>query len=249
MLPYYASHSLDEHLAKEHRISPFQTYLKEIVYGGNDGIVTTFAVVAGFTGAQVASGMPAIPILTVLLFGLANLFADGVSMGLGNFLSIRSEKDVYKAHQAKELYEIRHHAASEKEETIAILKTKGFSDKHAKQLTEIYATNEQYWLAFMMNDELELPNPTGENPLFTGLATFTAFITFGFIPLLPYILIRDYSQAFFYSVLATFSALILLGLLRWRVTNEHILRSVSEIVAVGGISSAVAYIVGTFFKL
>ena len=230
-------------------MSPFQTYLKEIVYGGNDGIVTTFAVVAGFTGAQATSGMPAYPFLTVLLFGLANLFADGASMGLGNFLSLRSEKDVYKTHQKKELSEIRNHPESEKEETMEILEQKGFSKKQAEQLTGIYATNEQYWLSFMMHDELELPDPTKENPFLTGIATFFAFLAFGFIPLIPYIILDKSPKVFLYSAMATFCALVLLGLLRWRVTAERIFRSVFEIVLIGGVSASIAYIVGTFFKL
>lgn len=242
-------HTLHDHLAKEHHISPFQTYLKEIVYGGNDGIVTTFAVVAGFTGAQTVSGMPAYPMLTVLLFGLANLFADGTSMGLGNFLSLRSEKDVYKTHQKRELSEIRNHKESEKEETIEILIQKGFSKKHAEELTNIYMTNEKYWLAFMMHDELELPDPTKENPFLTGLVTFSAFLVFGFIPLLPYIVLGNSLDVFLYSTIATFAALVLLGLLRWRVTGETIFRSVFEIVLIGGVSASIAYIVGTFFKL
>lgn len=240
---------LHEHLMLEHHISPFQTYLKEIVYGGNDGIVTTFAVVAGFTGAQAASSIPAYPMLTVLLFGLANLFADGTSMGLGNFLSLRSEKDVYRTHQKKELYEIRNHPEFEKEETIEILEQKGFSKKQAKQLTNIYATNERYWLSFMMHDELELPDPTKENPVLTGLATFFAFLAFGFIPLIPYIVLGKNPQVFFYSAVATLSALVLLGLLRWRMTAENIFRSVFEIVLIGTVAASIAYIVGTFFKL
>lgn len=240
---------LHEHLALEHHISPFQTYLKEIIYGGNDGIVTTFAVVAGFTGAQATFGMPAYPFLTVLLFGLANLFADGASMGLGNFLSLRSEKDVYKTHQNKELYEIRNHPESEREETIEILEKRGFSKKQASLLTDIYATNESYWLSFMMHDELELPDPTGENPMLTGLATFSAFIAFGIIPLIPYLILGKNPQVFVYSMLATLGALILLGLLRWRVTRESIFRSVFEIVLIGSVAASIAYIVGTFFKL
>jgi VIT1/CCC1 family predicted Fe2+/Mn2+ transporter len=237
------------HLAVEHRISPIQTYLKEIVYGGSDGIVTTFAVVAGFTGAQVGQSIPNLSFLTVLLFGLANLAADGLSMGLSNFLSLRSEKDIYKKEQAKELYEIRNHPESEKEETAIILKNRGFTDEQAKELTEIFATNEKYWLHFMMNDELELPNPLGENPLLTGLATFFAFITFGFIPLIPYVLMPQSPDVFLYACVASLIALIGLGMLRWKVTAEHVLRTVSETVLVGTIAASVAYLVGTFFKV
>jgi VIT1/CCC1 family predicted Fe2+/Mn2+ transporter len=241
--------SLEEHLASEHRVSPIQTYLKEIVYGGTDGIVTTFAVVAGFTGAKTGALLPNLSFLTVLLFGLANLFADGVSMGLGNFLSLRSEKDIYKKGRAKELHEIRTNPASEKEETTEILVGKGFSRKQAQELTEIYATNERYWLRFMMDLELEMPNPTKENPYLTGLATFSSFVLFGFIPLLPYLLFQDSPQAFRNAIIATFIALLLLGILRWRVTGEHVIRSISEIVLLGAVSAVIAYGVGTLFAL
>ena len=241
--------TLTDHLATEHKISPFQTYLKEIVYGGTDGIVTTFAVVAGFTGAQAGANLPSLSVLTVLLFGLANLFADGVSMGLGNFLSLRSEKDIYKKEQAKELYEIRNHPASEKEETIEILKQKGFTETQATELAAIYATNESYWLRFMMNDELEMSNPMSENPYLTGLSTLMAFIVFGSIPLLPYVFSQNSPTLFLNAVVATITALFALGLLRWRVTNEHVLRSIFEIVLLGSVSASIAYFVGTFFRL
>src|SRR3989344_180110 len=110
---------LHDHLSSEHRLSPLSEYLKEIVYGGVDGIVTTFAVVAGFTGASIGD-VTNYSIVTVLLFGFANLFADAASMALGNFLSVRAQQDVYKGEKNKELHEIRHNAPIEKAETIAI---------------------------------------------------------------------------------------------------------------------------------
>lgn len=240
--------SLTPHLMREHKISPLQTYLREIVYGGNDGIVTTFAVVAGFTGASASTSIPSLTPLVVLLFGMANLFADAASMGLGNFLSIRADKDVYKAHAAKERYEIKNEPENEKAETIEILKENGFSDTDAKTLTDIYAKNENYWTDFMMKYELEMSDPTHDDPLLTGLATFSAFILFGSIPLIPYILFPS-SNPFVPSLVATIAALLLLGILRWRITMENIVRSVSEIVLIGGTAALLAYLVGTFFAI
>jgi vacuolar iron transporter family protein len=239
---------LSQHLIKEHKISPLQTYLREIVYGGNDGIVTTFAVVAGFTGANASATIPTLTPAVVLLFGMANLVADAASMGLGNFLSIRADKDVYKTHAAKERHEIQHEPESEKTETIHILKEHGFSETDAKTLTDIYAKNEGYWTDFMMKYELEMSDPTYDNPLLTGIATFTSFIIFGSIPLIPYVLFPS-ANPFFPSLFATFSALVLLGLLRYRITMENVFRSVFEIVLIGGTAALLAYIVGTFFAI
>ena len=84
----------DLHIKNEHQSSPLATYIEECIYGGNDGIVTTFAVVAGFSGASLGDHTLNISIISVLLFGLANLIADGAAMGLGNYLSIKTSSNV-----------------------------------------------------------------------------------------------------------------------------------------------------------
>ncbi|GIW59675.1 MAG: hypothetical protein KatS3mg087_0741 [Patescibacteria group bacterium] len=240
--------TLAEHLAKEHYRTPFQAYLKEIVYGGNDGIVTTFAVVAGFAGAGGSeSSVLAMGTGAVLLFGFANLFADAASMGLGNFLSVRAEQDMYRKEQKKELLEIENETLREKSESVEILVAKGFSQDDANKLVEIYAKNKPYWLEFMMKYELELSNPLQDNPVLTGFATATAFIAFGSIPLWPYLLLPQ-GPVFVYSIFATFSALFLLGVLRWRITRHSALRSILEVLFIGGLSATIAYLVGTIFS-
>lgn len=247
----YSKKELAKHLAEEHKITTISTYLREIVYGGNDGIVTTFAVVAGFAGAQGGSSSLAgtASFVTVLLFGLANLFADGASMGLGNLLSIRSAQDVYRAEKAKEMNEIKHNSALEKAETVEILIERGYNRKDAEDLTALYMKNPDYWLQFMMDQELQMANPEGENALYTGLATFISFIIFGSIPLIPYVAWGNNPNLFFSSCASTFLALALLGFLRWRVTKESLLRSVGEIVLVGGVAATIAYCIGTLFRV
>lgn len=240
-----------ENLKKEHSQNPFAEYLREIVYGGSDGIVTTFAVVAGFSGASLFGSPDAayLSFATVLLFGTANLFADALSMGLGNFLSIRSEKEVYKYVKAMERKEIEKNKEAEIEESIKILQSKGFAKEDAHTLVRVYQKNTDYWVDWMMDNELEMPNPENTNPFLTGLATFLSFITFGVIPLIPFLIgIDSTTTAFFVSIFATLVALILLGLLRWKVTGEGLFRSILDVVLIGGTSAVVAFFVGTFFK-
>lgn len=244
----YTQEDLDEHLKKEHGQSPFSTYLREIVYGGNDGIVTTFAVVAGFTGAS-SGNIASFSFMAVLLFGMANLFADASSMGLGSFLSVRSDQGVYRKSKKIEKGHLRDDVENEKLETKFMLKKRGFSDEEAGKLTEIYSTNEDYWIEFMMNHELEMKNPEDEKPVLTGLATFFSFIFFGVIPLIPYLLSpEDVQKAFIASCIATFFALFLLGLLRWIVTKEKFFKAVFEVLLLGGVSALVAFSVGLVFR-
>ena len=229
---------LAEHLATEHRISAASVYVKEIVFGGNDGIVTTFAVVAGFAGAssgQAGSWGAA----AVLLFGLANLLADGASMGLGNFLSSRSERDVYLSERHKESTEIVRNTRMEKLETIEILEQQGYSAAEAEQLTELLAKSPSFWVDFMMQYELKL-DAGDESPLKSALVTFASFVFFGAIPLAPYIFGVP-------AVWATFCALFLLGVVRWRSSKIGFLRSVSEVLLIGGLAAGIAYGVGRLF--
>lgn len=241
---------LQDHLNQEHKKNPLSQYLREIVYGGNDGIVTTFAVVAGFSGANFAdSELAGLSFAAVLLFGIANLAADGLSMGLGNFLSIRAQKDIYRQESLKERAEIRTKPEQELAETILILQKKGFSEENASSLAKIYMNNEDYWVQWMMQHELGITSEEGTNPTLTGLATFLSFIAFGSIPILPYALLGQSSaeQVFLVSVVSTLLALMGLGLLRWRVTGEKFLRSVGEVVVIGFVAAIAAFVAGRLF--
>src|SRR3989344_6798310 len=239
--------NLQEHLRREHRKTAFSQYLREIVYGGNDGIVTTFAVVAGFAGAQRDPVTSAVPVVSVLLFGLANLFADGLSMSLGSFLSIRADQDVYRNERAKEHHEIIHSTQSEFDETVEILKRQKFGEADAQAIAKLYQKNETYWTEFMMTDELQMTNPENEKPVSIALATFGAFIFFGFIPLVPYVLRLKQGNLFEISVLFTAAALIFLGFFRAIVARQRMLRGIIETLIVGGSAAGVAYLVGSFF--
>ena len=230
----------------------FADYFKEVIYGGIDGIVTTFAVVAGFAGAALSNdNTTQLSFLIVLLFGLANLFADAASMGLGNFLSVRSEKDLYMVTRNKELASLRADPEKNKLETLNLLQAKGFSVDDATKLAETYRLNESYWLDFMMHHKKEQSDPRGENEIFTGLATFFSFMVFGTIPLLPFILQEsgDAGTAFMFSSIGTFLALVTLGLLKWRVIGSNFKASLFEVVAVGSTAAVLAYFVGTFFAI
>ena len=241
----YTEKDYEEHLRQEHGAS-ISGYLKEIVYGGSDGIVTTFAVVAGFTGAQ-NGALSQYPVLIVLILGLANLLADAFSMGMGDILSNLAERDVYKTQKGKELYEIKHHKEAEKSETIYILKNHGFTEENARKITDLYSQNDEYWAEFMMKYELEMPTPEHKNPIITGLITMGAFVLFGFISLIPYVFFTG-EDKFVFSIMFTLIALTLLGTLRWRLTIQTWWRSVGEVVVLGGTAAIIAYFVGTLFS-
>jgi len=237
---------LVQHRKDAHNIGRLQEYLKQIVYGGNDGIVTTFAVVAGFAGFGV-DGAAGVGGIVVLLFGIANILADGTSMGLGEFLSSRSERDLYVTHRNKELHAIDHKTANEREEVVTILKSHGMQPEDAETMTNIFLRNPQLMADFMMVYELGMSDTTEESPAIKGLFMFLSFAIFGAIPLSPYFFLAANPATFHLSIIMTLGALIGLGLLRWYVTAVNAGRCVLETVLVGGTCAVVAYGVGVVF--
>jgi len=224
-------------------LSRIQEFLKQLVYGGNDGIVTTFAIVAGFAGAQ-AEGVAQIGGLAVLVFGLANLFADGVSMGMGEFLSGRATNDLYHSRRALEIKAIADTPDQERQWMVTFLSQRGLPPDDAGQVTDILLRHPDMMADLMMTYEYGMHGPDDDNPAINGLFTFASFIAFGSVPLIPYF-IGDATQTTFYaSVIATFSALVGLGLLRWYATRERMVRAMLETVFLGALCAAVAFGVG-----
>ncbi len=225
-----------------------QRYIPDIVYGGNDGIVTTFAVVAGFLGAGAAENIAIGSGLTVLIFGLANLFADGVSMGLGDFLSVRSQKDHYRTHYDEVAIQIENDVEGCKIRSVEILKEQGLSDLEINEILKVYQNNKKLWITFLVEHDLEIFNPSRESAPIKGLMTFLSFVFFGFIPLMPFVFLGTNGNSGFLSVVGTLLAMILLGIVRWYLSKGHFFKTVFEVVIVGVIASMVAYLVGLLFR-
>ncbi|MFN3209587.1 MAG: VIT1/CCC1 transporter family protein [Roseovarius sp.] len=231
------------HRREAHRLSQTQEFLKQIVYGGNDGIVTTFAIVAGFAGAQ-AEGVAQIGGVAVLVFGLANLFADAISMGLGEYLSLRSQHDLYRARRTSELREIAEDPDHERMELFEILRQRGLPAGEADTTATIMSKHPAVMADLMMTYEFGMMDPDEDSPVASGLFTFGSFIVFGAVPLLPYFLLPPTQATFLLSVCATAAALAALGLLRWNATGERMARCVGETLLVGAICAAAAFGVG-----
>jgi VIT1/CCC1 family predicted Fe2+/Mn2+ transporter len=215
-------------------------YLKQIVYGGNDGIITTFAVVAGFAGAE-AQGTAALGTIAVVVFGVANLAADGVSMGLGEFLSGRSNRDLYAARHIEAEIAAKSAPDDAADLLSAHLIAQGLSADDARHTVDHLATSPMLMADLSLRYDHGMESPDSHNLVMRALMTFLSFIVFGAIPILPFMVAAETSATAGISVLATATALTLLGVLRWSVTRETLVRCVGETLAVGGFCAALAY--------
>ena len=236
-----------EELKRAHRLSAPEMhkheqgqYVKSVIYGGLDGIITTFAVVAGVTGASLAAGI-------VLILGFANLIADGISMGIGDYLSTQAEDEYNKAEREREAWEVDHYPEGEKQEMVEIYKGKGMTEDEARAMVEIMAKYKRAWLDIMMLEELGIVE-SNESPLKNAIATFLSFCAFGFIPLLAYVLSLFVpalkAHTFLTACVLTGATLFTLGALKTRITERHWLTSGLEMFGVGSLAAAAAYVIG-----
>jgi len=231
---------------KEHQESDYHglwiwTYIQDIVYGGNDGIVTTFAVVAGTVGAD-------LPHHVVIILGLANLLADGASMGTGSYLAKRSERDNYERLRKEEIAEMYDHPELEREEVRQIYRKKGFEGHDLERAVQIITSDKEKWAEIMLNEEHHMDKDSYAHPITHGILTFISFAIFGSIPLLPYIFGLAGDYRFTVAIISTFMALVMLGITRSFATRERLVRGPLEVVGVGAIGSLLAYGVGVLLK-
>jgi len=227
-----------------HQRKPFfgidQSYIPEFVYGGIDGAITTFAVVAGAAGANLSVSI-------VIILGMANLIADGFSMSIGNFFSTQAERDNYDRHHATELWEIENLREKEIEEIRDIYKAKGFDGPLLEEVVKVIVSDKSVWVDTMMREELGMIKDD-KTPYKTAGVTFFSFILLGVIPLLSYLAAPLFpdgdNRLFIVSCVATGVALAIIGQLKSLVTGKSRLRGTLETVILGGLAAFVAYYVG-----
>lgn len=216
-------------------------YISEFVYGGIDGAITTFAVVAGAEGASLSTSV-------VIILGLANLIADGFSMSVGNFFSTKAERDSFENHKAVEYWEVENLREREVEEIREIYAAKGFEGELLEKVVEVITANKDVWVDTMMKEELEMTKDD-KTPHKTAGVTFLSFIVIGAIPLLSYLFGEvNANSLFLYSSVLTGIALAIIGVLKSKVTEQNMLRGVAETVFLGGIAALLAYFVGDILE-
>jgi len=216
-----------------------EKYLGEFVYGGIDGCVTTFAVVAGAVGAGLDSSI-------IIILGFANLLADGFAMSIGAYLSSKSEQDNYCKHRKIEHWEVDNMPDAEREEIRKIYQAKGFEGELLDKVVHVITEDKKRWVDVMMKEELEMME-NDKSPVLIGGVTYASFISIGLIPLVIYVV--DYltpvsGNVFIWSSSLTAVGFIIIGILKSYVTHTRIWRGALETLGLGIIAALVAYFVG-----
>lgn len=231
-----------EAIAARIKATTQHSYLGDFVLGAVDGAITTFAIVAGAAGAGMSNGV-------VLVLGLANVLADGLSMAAGNFLRARSDQQLLARFRRMEEAHIDHIPEGEREEVRQIFQSKGFEGEVLEKIVETITQDRRQWVDTMLTEEwgLQLTPPT---PWRAGLATFAAFVLAGMVPLGPVMVAlgRHAEDTFFWSAVFTGIVFFAVGYVRGRVVDRRPLAAGVETLLIGGSAAAVAYVVGRLLE-
>jgi VIT1/CCC1 family predicted Fe2+/Mn2+ transporter len=223
---------------------PRQSHLRDFIYGGIDGTVTTFAVVAGVAGAQ-------LPATVVIILGVANLIADGFSMAVSNYLATRAERQERDLARSKEEREVRELPGEEREEIRQIFSLKGFDGPDLDRVVDVITANPRLWVDTMMAEEHGYGSVT-ENPTRAALSTFVAFVIVGFIPLFAFIANGFFPSMiqgpFVWSSVMTGAAFFVVGALKSRFVAQRWWLSGLETLVVGGAAAVIAYGLGSLLE-
>lgn len=215
-------------------------YVSSLVYGGLDGIITTFAVVSGVAGASLD------PIIIIIL-GFSNLFADGFSMAVGDYLSSKSEYEFKEEERRLDIEQLSRNYEDEIDKLSIAYENKGMIKEDANAVAAIFANYPELMAEQQLGEKKELH---WTQPLKNALVTFFSFILFGFIPLLTYVLMYFIGElaidSFLLASILTAITLFALGVAKSFITHANWVRSGIEMLVVGGLAALVAYGIGFF---
>lgn len=210
-------------------------FLRNVVYGFNDGLTANFGLVAGVIGASVAPHI-------VLISGVAGTIADALSMGSSGYLAAKSEQEVYAHEIALEREEILMMPEVEEEEMALVYEAKGIERARAREMAAEVMKDPARALEEQVHEELKI-GAARSTPLREGWITGTATAVGAFIPVAPFLVLEGRAAiwtAFTVAMLSHFAV----GAARSVFTGRSIFRSGMDMFAVGVGVAAVGYFVG-----
>ncbi len=214
--------------------------IRSAILGLNDGLISTFTLLVGIAAATLTGGNS-----LVILTGIAAMVSGAISMGLGEYISSKSEYNYIKNEIKKEEAEIQLFPEEEKQEVKDIFIEMGLDGDILNACVEKITRNKDIWLNFLIKNELGLEEL--ENPLIGAIITFLAFIFGSLIPQLPYYLNLGMVSLVISSILSLCS-LFVVGALKTKITGESRIKSGLEMLIIGIIAFIASYGIGILFE-
>lgn len=210
--------------------------LREVVFGAQDGLLSTVALV---TGVAVAVENQT----TVLVAGLAAALPGMLSMATGAFLGSRAEQDVQRAEIAREAQELENNPAEELAELVVLYQREGKTYQEARHLADEIAQDKELWLRTLVEKELGISPDETSSPVKDALTMGIAFILAAIIPILPHFFLEG-GAAISISIAAALTGLFILGVGKGRLVQRSPLLQGLEILAIGAVSAGIGFGLG-----
>lgn len=212
--------------------------IRQLVFGSLDGLLVPLGVVSGVAGGTRLSQ-------AVIVAGLAEAFAGALSMGAGEFISSRAEAQVQQTEIRKELEEIRSNPVFEREEMAQLLEREGVAAADANHIADILERYPQAYANTMIEKELGLQAEVSAVRIPEALTIGISYIVGSIFPLIAYFFF-PIETALPISILLTIVALIVVGFIKGKLASLHLVRSILEVVFIGGASALGGYLLGTY---
>jgi VIT1/CCC1 family predicted Fe2+/Mn2+ transporter len=215
--------------------------VRDIVIGMADGLTVPFALAAGLSGAVDSTHI-------IITAGIAEIAAGSIAMGLGGYLSGRTESEHYKSEEAREYYEVEKYPAKERQEVKEIFAGYGISEDIQDKIVDELSKDRKKYVDFMMRYELGLEPPTANRARNSALTIGISYIVGGLIPLLPYVFFRNVHTGLMVSVAVTLLALLIFGYIKSKVTGQSPIKGAAYTMVIGALAAGAAFLIASLFQ-
>ena len=216
--------------------------VRAAVLGVNDGLVSNFSLVMG-----VAGGTKNDPDF-ILLAGVAGLLAGAFSMAAGEYVSMRSQRDIYEHEIRKEEIELREWPEEEEEELVLIYQAKGLSPEESRRVARQLMADPAVALDTMAREELGLDPTQLGSPWGASISSFVSFVAGASVPILPYVL-GEGDLAFVLSAALSAAALVTVGGLMGLLSGRNVGWGALRMLLAGGAAASVTFGVGSLIRV
>ena len=212
--------------------------LRQAVFGANDGLVSTFGLVAGLIGASA-------PQSVLILANVVNMVASGMSMGFGSYLSTKSQVEVNQRILEREREYVRTNPAAAQRDVAAVFRKRGVPTKLLARHVAAIVDNEAEWIGFLMAEKHGIAESSFPNPIKGGAIMFLVFVGCGVIPIAPLFFLHGI-RALVLSAIITGIALFIVGALKQRLTGRTWFSLGMENLLIGAVTGTVGFIAGVY---
>jgi VIT1/CCC1 family predicted Fe2+/Mn2+ transporter len=221
---------------EEHEQPALRNYVRDLILGFNDGVVSVYAICAGLAGAAFSAP-------NIAVAGVAALAAGALSMGIGEYISTKSQAQYYDSEARRERAHINAYRGLEVQELRQMLRDKGYPPELVEPLVQHVAADEDRFVDFMMREEFGVGKESGRSPVSAMVLVMVAFVVGAALPVLPFALAEARTALAFATALSV-AGLFAAGATKGWVSGLPPLRSGLEMAFLGSLAAVVTYGIG-----